>query len=84
MMSERRLALARSLHRKRSSTQQRALELRAAIDTCRSSLRTVDSRLGALAPSSGDLRDLQDRLHACATRLDHALVKLATLASGVG
>lgn len=82
-MYERRLALARSLHRKRSNTQQRALELRVAIDTCRSSLRTLDSRVGALAPTSGDVRALQDRLHACATHLEHALVNLATLASGV-
>jgi len=80
---ERRLALARSLHRKRSRTQQTAVELRVAIDTCRSSLRAVESRVGALAPADRDLRELQDRLHACATRLDHALVELATLATGV-
>jgi hypothetical protein len=80
---ERRLALARSLHRKRSVTQERALDLRVAIDACRSSLRAIDSRVGALTTVDRELRELQDRMHACASRLDHALEELATLTTVV-
>jgi hypothetical protein len=74
---ERRLVLARSLHRKRPSTQQCALDLRVAIDACRSSLLALDPKVAMLGNASGQLRELHDRLRACSTRLDHALVEVA-------
>jgi erythromycin esterase-like protein len=75
---ERRRALARTLHRPRSCTAQRAGLVRASAEQCRVSVLAVDAKLASFAAVRSDVRTLADQLRACTENLDRALAGLAT------
>jgi len=63
--------------RRRPSTEERTLELCAAIAACRSSLAVIERRVATLPSQVPHTEDLAAELRSCSARLDHALAELA-------